>query len=697
MAERFRDPLQRNIEEYEENLKMSPDSLSTALQFYEDTEHELEKGKVSIHSTYHEDTNEFRITVIDKENNANDRYLIQVTFNAKVFKVWMFSDLENSQVSEEYFNTPEDTANFLNELGLSEFISLEDLQIQEKLGMKKASPANYFSGSTRMRKYANIPTWVDIINQIQYPRSIEEIHQVVESSGMTFEEFKSECEAFYKLYLNMLDYMKGTGFSKNMTKMFNTVARILDLIGHEPELATEEDQKVLLDFLSEETPEQVYSSMKQIYKKFSVSRIKNTFDYGPYTLSIETVTGEPITVIVKDVEVLYDTPSEASEGGYFLDYSLYNEDETPFDIDELIRKGIIADEDGEVYESVDIPNLEEALVYKGSVENHQSLIDRYSSVKKGDHLSENDVPEHELEKGIKIESEHKDTIQDLYSRLKGEQPSKTELTDAFTNISLDHEKETMAATGKPEYYEKYLIPMEKEMKEEGKISNAKQNEKKSNVKLNLHTVKNLDEFLKLAEQEGLIKTSADIMPSVGNMQPGQIMINPQTKEMYTVKDIINQQGKEVVETQGNQDSTNVSYFDKDTFDKTMQPIQGLQNTIASQNVLRTKIAVETIPVNSIDWSAVEQFLPKTMEFLDLEEDIQETIISEGGTLLYIVDEKRGYPNGLYEAEDQLIFTDEENGQIHYGPISELNNILNLLYADLLATTKLHSTNATLKQ
>lgn len=71
---------------------------------------------------------------------------------------------------------------------------------------------------------------------------------------------------------------------------------------------------------------------------------------------------------------------------------------------------------------------------------------------KGDDLDIDKIPEKELEKGKKVESEHT--------------PNK-ELQE---EIVADHEQETYEMTGEYNYYEDYLIPMEKEMKKEKKQS-----------------------------------------------------------------------------------------------------------------------------------------------------------------------------------------------------------------------------------
>jgi hypothetical protein len=78
------------------------------------------------------------------------------------------------------------------------------------------------------------------------------------------------------------------------------------------------------------------------------------------------------------------------------------------------------------------------------------------------------IPKEELQKGIDIEKEHKDTITNIYQDVSGQQPSTKELTDAYKGIATDHEKETVDLVKEPVYYEEYLIPMENKMKEDAK-------------------------------------------------------------------------------------------------------------------------------------------------------------------------------------------------------------------------------------
>jgi hypothetical protein len=96
--------------------------------------------------------------------------------------------------------------------------------------------------------------------------------------------------------------------------------------------------------------------------------------------------------------------------------------------------------------------------------------------------------------------------------------------------------------------------------------------------MQLKNIKNIDELIIKAKQAGLLpKTAADLFPSVGGLQQGQQVINPTTKEMYTVKDIIDEQGQQIIEVQDPQNTMNSLFFNKDEFGKTVQPIQGLQS------------------------------------------------------------------------------------------------------------------------
>ena len=93
----------------------------------------------------------------------------------------------------------------------------------------------------------------------------------------------------------------------------------------------------------------------------------------------------------------------------------------------------------------------------------------------GDTVSKNsknamEIPQDEMEKGIEVEKEHKRTITDLYNELENRDPTDDEIEEMAESILVDHEIETKDITGKPEYYTKYLIPMEEEMKKNKKES-----------------------------------------------------------------------------------------------------------------------------------------------------------------------------------------------------------------------------------
>jgi len=68
---------------------------------------------------------------------------------------------------------------------------------------------------------------------------------------------------------------------------------------------------------------------------------------------------------------------------------------------------------------------------------------------KGDDLDHDSIPKKEMEVGVDIESEHS--------------PKR----DIQEEIVADHEQEAIEMTGEPNYY-KYLVDMEKQMKEDGK-------------------------------------------------------------------------------------------------------------------------------------------------------------------------------------------------------------------------------------
>lgn len=102
-----------------------------------------------------------------------------------------------------------------------------------------------------MNRYAQLDSWKRILGEMSYPNSAEEILNTVNSyEDTSLEEFKKDCEAFYDLYLNILDYSPTYGLSRSMNSRFNTVARILKLLG-DKEPATEDEMLTLLDYLAD--------------------------------------------------------------------------------------------------------------------------------------------------------------------------------------------------------------------------------------------------------------------------------------------------------------------------------------------------------------------------------------------------------------------------------------------------------------
>ena len=108
--------------------------------------------------------------------------------------------------------------------------------------------------------------------------------------------------------------------------------------------------------------------------------------------------------------------------------------------------------------------------------NKSATINKFSNIrsiaellKKSEVTKETiEIPKEEMAEGIKIEEEHKPTVTDIYEKLISRKPTEEEATDAYKNITLDHEVETVNdLTKEPNYY-KFLTDMEDEMKNEGK-------------------------------------------------------------------------------------------------------------------------------------------------------------------------------------------------------------------------------------
>ena len=143
-----------------------------------------------------------------------------------------------------------------------------------------------------MKKYAQAKPWMDIIKTIGYPDSTEEIYSAIEENGnITLEDFKVESESFFQLYLSLLSFIGGKGISK-LTPMFNTVVRILDLIGHEPEKASEEEQLSLLDILAgdEEIDFEKAASLDEVNTKYATKFVGGITPIDPSVSSLEDIT-----------------------------------------------------------------------------------------------------------------------------------------------------------------------------------------------------------------------------------------------------------------------------------------------------------------------------------------------------------------------------------------------------------------------
>jgi len=133
-----------------------------------------------------------------------------------------------------------------------------------------------------------------------------------------------------------------------------------------------------------------------------------------------------------------------------------------------------------------------------------------------------EIPKDEMEKGIEVEKEHKRTITDLYNELENRDPTDDEIEEMAKNIAKDHDLETKDITGEPEYYTKYLLPMEEEMKK---------NRKESVMKINSNTFSINKESEEFQSIENIIKRIAS-ENKIENVEEVQIKLS---KDGSTVK------------------------------------------------------------------------------------------------------------------------------------------------------------------
>lgn len=378
-----------------------------------------------------------------------------------------------------------------------------------------------------MEKFAQAQSWLDIIEKMPYPRTWEEIAQAIEENGnISLDEFKKECESFRKLYLDMLDFSGKGGVSKKLNSMFNVVERILDIIGHNPEEADPEEEESLFDLLIDENEKDVVAECNLTTKHAETVAGVDYIDPQEFSFYEDPtkelakqqalIAKRMLLVSPEEREILqnwYDELDQYREfykqeniekglpqkpkqkitpqwSGAYTDWKGWGKGNTPAGgwegreqwkpegITEIspIKDPEPRTEGGKLKWYEEQKNLPKEVV---KIPEKKKTF-RKSSIE--DRIKEEDVPKDELLKGIEIESEHDNTITDIFNELDNRDPSETELLDAQKDIALDHETEAEKYTEEPNYYEDYLIPMEEKMKKD----------------ISLASFKNIDELLKYA-------------------------------------------------------------------------------------------------------------------------------------------------------------------------------------------------------
>jgi hypothetical protein len=165
-----------------------------------------------------------------------------------------------------------------------------------------------------------------------------------------------------------------------------------------------------------------------------------------------------------------------------------------------------------------------------------------------------DIPRKEEEQGIEIEKEHKPTITNIYQETEEREPSEEELLEAYQGIVEDHEKETIDLTSKPVYYEKYLIPMEDKMKEEGKDTTIKINSNIINVTKESSVYKELEEIITKIASENKID-NVEVIEIVLSPSKGMIGFKIAADALIDPMVTSAQQGVDTAQQKVNQSTT----------------------------------------------------------------------------------------------------------------------------------------------
>jgi hypothetical protein len=97
--------------------------------------------------------------------------------------------------------------------------------------------------------------WKDAIDSLHFTDTIETVQQKLAelNPDYTFEQFITDCEAFYDLYIDFIGFNDDKSPSKNLQIQFHKVARLLNMYGHAPDQVEEDATQSMFDYLAANT------------------------------------------------------------------------------------------------------------------------------------------------------------------------------------------------------------------------------------------------------------------------------------------------------------------------------------------------------------------------------------------------------------------------------------------------------------
>jgi len=103
--------------------------------------------------------------------------------------------------------------------------------------------------------------WEEVLDNIHFTSSLEEVEQFIKENFATdysLNQFIKDAEAFYLAYIDMLGYNSGLSLNKKLSIKFHKIARLLNLVGHQPDKIEEAAIESVFNYLKQEsTPEAI--------------------------------------------------------------------------------------------------------------------------------------------------------------------------------------------------------------------------------------------------------------------------------------------------------------------------------------------------------------------------------------------------------------------------------------------------------